>query len=122
MSTLQLALMEWLNSVIKQGTLISYIFSHHIKFPLVGLIVLKKWTLAHWWNYLGPQTVQFVPEQALALILYYLLKGNGELLFGYIIDKTLYKDNLEVTLTHDSRITVFDLVSDLEETLDFKER
>ena len=29
--------------------------------------------------------------------------GNGELLFGYLIEKTLYKDNLELTLTHDSR-------------------
>jgi hypothetical protein len=43
-------------------------------------------------------------------------------LVAYIVDKTLTKDNWEFKLTEDNKIYVTDLVGEINEELDFKDR
>ena len=48
--------------------------------------------------------------------------GNGQVLFGNIADKVLTKENWEFKLTDENKIIVTDLINELNEELDFKDR
>lgn len=44
------------------------------------------------------------------------------MLFGHISDKVLTKDNWELKLTDENKIMVTDLINEVNEELDFKDR
>jgi len=48
--------------------------------------------------------------------------GNGSVVHGCIVDRTLSWSNWEILLTEDNKIQVTDLVNQLSETLDYKDR
>ena len=48
--------------------------------------------------------------------------GNGQVLFANIADKQIQKDNWEVRLTDENKILVTDLINEVNEELDFKDR
>jgi len=48
--------------------------------------------------------------------------GNGTLIFAHTIDKTINRENWEFRLTEDNKIHVSDLVGEINEELDFKDR
>eukprot|EP01016_Furgasonia_blochmanni_P034705 TRINITY_DN3774_c0_g2_i1.p1 TRINITY_DN3774_c0_g2~~TRINITY_DN3774_c0_g2_i1.p1 ORF type:complete len:779 (-),score=217.27 TRINITY_DN3774_c0_g2_i1:42-2378(-) len=48
--------------------------------------------------------------------------GNGNVLFGFLVDRSLTWENWEVKLNEDNKIVVFDMMNELTEELDFRER
>ena len=48
--------------------------------------------------------------------------GNGSVLFANIADKVLTKENWEFRLTDENKIVVTDLINEVNEELDFKDR
>lgn len=48
--------------------------------------------------------------------------GNGQVLLGHIADKAIQSHNWEVTLNEENKIHVTDLVNEVNEELDFKDR
>jgi intraflagellar transport protein 80 len=48
--------------------------------------------------------------------------GNGAVVFGYIVDKKLSWQNIEITLDEDNRIKVLDVIHEITEELDFRDR
>lgn len=50
------------------------------------------------------------------------MKGNGSVLFGYVIEKQLTWENWEILLVEDHRIQAIDLINEVKEELDFKDR
>jgi len=48
--------------------------------------------------------------------------GSGAVAFGYIVDRKLNWNNIEVHLDEDEKITVIDYLHELNEVLDYPER
>ncbi len=52
----------------------------------------------------------------------FFFQGSGSVLFGYVIEKQLTWENWEIQLTEDNRIHVVDIINEMNEELDFKDR
>ena len=48
--------------------------------------------------------------------------GNGSVVFGYIVDKKLTWENFEIQLQEDNKIHVIDMIHEITEELEFKDR
>lgn len=48
--------------------------------------------------------------------------GNGQVVFGYCVDRKLEWSNMEVCLDEDNKIAISDSVHEMSEELDFRER
>ena len=48
--------------------------------------------------------------------------GNGRVLFGQIVDRTLNNGNVEVVLDENNNVAVMDCLNEMNEELDFKDR
>ncbi|EGR33781.1 intraflagellar transport protein, putative [Ichthyophthirius multifiliis] len=48
--------------------------------------------------------------------------GSGHVIFGQVVERSLVYQNFEVNLIEDNKITVNDLINEMHEELDFKER
>lgn len=48
--------------------------------------------------------------------------GNGQVLFGNIVDRNLHSANIDCTLDENNKISVNDCINELNEELDFKDR
>jgi intraflagellar transport protein 80 len=48
--------------------------------------------------------------------------GNGQVVFGYVVDRKLEWSNLEAILDEDNKIAIADSVHEMAEELDFRER
>jgi len=48
--------------------------------------------------------------------------GNGSVVFGYIVDKRLSWENVEIQLKQDNTIRVVDVIHEISEELDFRDR
>ena len=48
--------------------------------------------------------------------------GNGSVLFGYIVDRSLNCGNIEISLDEMNKINVVDCLNEMNDELDFKDR
>ena len=48
--------------------------------------------------------------------------GNGTVVFGHVVERSLTYDKWEITLTEDNKIHVVDLLDEMNQEFDFKER